>query len=134
MKNSRKYTPKFKGMVILDLFGSNQTMASICEKYKITYLTLRKWKEEALRMLQIVLYKETAADRKVEELEKEKIRLLNELKNKDIELTYLQSNIVRGMRIKDRKSLIELQYPKLSINRQCDLLQISRSCLLHIIH
>lgn len=127
MKNDKKYTLEFKEMVILDLFSSNKSMVSICEKYGITYLTLRKWKEEALIRLPLFLYKETSAERRITELQKENDRLLNKLETKDIELDYLQSNIARGIRIKDRKNLIEPKYPKLSISRQCDLLQISKS-------
>ena len=127
MKNHKKYSPEYKEMVILDLFSSNKTMESICSKYEITYPTLRKWKEDALGRLPLVLFKETVEDRRVQELQKEKSRLLDELDKKEVELSYLQNTIARGMRVKDRKSLIESKYPNLSISRQCDLLSISQS-------
>ncbi|MBU8906544.1 IS3 family transposase [Desertibacillus haloalkaliphilus] len=127
MKNHKKYTPEFKEMVVLDLFCNNKTMKNICVQYGITYPTLRKWKEEALDRLPLVLYKETAGDRRVRELQKENSRLLDQLNKKEVELGYLQSTVVRGMRVKDRKCLIEPKYPMLSISRQCDLLKISQS-------
>ncbi|WP_100405629.1 transposase [Bacillus solitudinis] len=96
MKNHKKYSPEFKETVILDLFSSNKTMVSIREKYGINYVTLRKWKEEALGRLPLVLFKETTGDLRVQELQKENSRLLDQLNKKEMELSFAKHDCERN--------------------------------------
>lgn len=105
---------------MIDYFTSKKSMKSICAKYGITFVTFSKWKDSALSRVNDTLFKESSGEKHVEELMVE-----NEMLKRDLEYTVI--NIQRGMRIKERKSLIESTYQHLTISRQCELMSVSQS-------
>lgn len=86
--NRKKYDPKFKSQVVLDLLSNKQTLTEVAEKYQIHFSVILRWKKEFIENAHIIF------DRNPDETAKEKEVLIGSLYQtigkRDIELEWLK--------------------------------------------
>ncbi len=51
MKSRRKYTPNFKGKVVIEALSGNETLASIAQKHELNPTQINLWKKEVLEKI-----------------------------------------------------------------------------------
>jgi putative transposase len=100
-------------------------MSELSSKYQVHRTVLTGWKKEALEGLPVIF---STAKKKAEN---DNQQLFDELYKKigqlEAENDWLKKGLIQS--IPDRKGLIDKKHPKISINRQCQLLQISKGAL-----
>jgi len=139
MKRSRKnYSPEFKAKVVLELLQENKTINEIASKYGILPKSLIEWKKQFLENAALAFDKSSVVKeykQEIENLEEENEKLAKKLGKVIVERDWLQGKL-KSLDLLIRKTLIDnsegvqaktQKNPSLSLNRQLELLSISKT-------
>jgi putative transposase len=124
-RKRRNFNSEFKAKVALDALRGEQTTAELAKKYDVHPNMITAWKKELLDRAGEVFEKGNAPkdDGGVETAEL--YRQIGQLK---VENDFL-SRGARKASLSEKRALIERGHEKLSVARQCELLDINRSTL-----
>jgi putative transposase len=125
------YSAEFKTKLVLELLQNEKTLTEIATAHNVTPKNLQNWKKIFLENAQIAMEPAKA----VKEYKEEII----ELKEKNdsyakvvgqmtIEKEWLEKKLV-SLDSSDRKAMIDSKHDKLSISKQCVLLNLNRSSM-----
>jgi len=139
MKRSRKnYSPEFKAKVVLELLQENKTINEIASKYGILPKSLIEWKKQFLENAALAFDKSSIVKeykQEIENLKEENEKLAKKLGKVIVERDWLQGKL-KSLDLLIRKTLIDNSEgvqaktqtnPSLSLNRQLELLSISKT-------
>ena len=128
-QKGQTYSSIQKTKIVLELLKEEETLAQIATKYKITSQSIRKWKKQFLDNASLAFepakgslkFKNEiqAKDEEIEELQKQ-------LGKSVVEKEWLAKKLESSVSSKQRNEFIESGL-KISISKQCELLNISRA-------
>ncbi|OGU04165.1 MAG: hypothetical protein A2X82_03730 [Geobacteraceae bacterium GWC2_55_20] len=126
MANMRtKRTSEFKAKVALAAIRGDQTVADLASLYKVHPNQITTWKRQAQDQLAAAFdNKKTNSLKADEKLKEELYRQIGQLK---VELDWLKKNL--GCSAAQKRLLIDIKHPKISVVRQCRFLGLSHSSL-----
>ena len=125
------YSAEFKAKLVLEVLAGEETLNSIASKYEVMPLNLKNWKKQFLENMSLAFDKSTVVKEyknKIEDLEKSNDNLAKKVGNLTIEKDFLVEKLQSLASSKERKSLVDVKH-NLSLNKQCKLLNISKSIL-----
>jgi len=132
MSTKRKiYSAEFKAKVVLEVLEANETLNQIASKYELLPANVKNWKKMFLENMSLAFDKSTVVKeykQEIETLKKDKDFMAKKVGELTLEKDFLEGKLVSLVSFKSRKSFIDTKH-KLSINRQCKLLHISKSTL-----
>ena len=127
----KSYNAEFKAKLVLEVLEGEKTINEIASKYEVLPLSLRNWKKQFLENMSLAFDKSTVVKEykdEIEELKKAKDAIAKKLGETIVDKEFLEGKLVSLASSKERKSLLDTKL-KLSLNRQCNLLKISKSSL-----
>ena len=127
----KSYSADFKAKLVLEVLEGEKTINEIASKYGVLPLSLRNWKKQFLENMSLAFDKSTVVKEykdEIEELKKSKDAIAKKLGETIVDKEFLEGKLVSLASSKERKSLLDTKL-KLSLNRQCNLLKISKSSL-----
>ena len=98
---------------------------------KVLPLSLKNWKKQFLENMSLAFDKSTVVKEykdEIETLQKDNDALAKKVGNLTIEKDFLEGKLVSLASSKERKALLDTKL-NLSLNQQCQLLQINKSSL-----
>ena len=132
MSTKRKtYNADFKSKLVLEVLEAKQTVNEIASRYEILPKNLQNWKKQFLENMSLAFDKSTVVKEyksEIETLQKDKDELAKKVGNLTIEKEFLEGKLESLVSSKGRKTFIDTEH-KLSLNKQCQLLSISKSSL-----
>ena len=126
MKTTKKqYNAAEKTKIALEAIKGELTIAQISSKYGVHATQISKWKQQALESMQSGF----ASKASKEENDQHELidKLYRQIGQLSIECDWLKKNL-NCLSLEDKKKLINLE-PEISIRRQCELLNLSRTSL-----
>ena len=124
----RSYSAQFKTKVVLEALREDRTISELSVKYNITPKNIHNWKSTFLNNAELAMEPSKAVS-EYKDNEKQLRAKLDVYAKKVGELTlekdFLEEKLV-SLALSTRKSMIDVEH-KLSMVRQCKLLQIDRS-------
>ena len=124
----RSYSAQFKIKVVLEALREDKTISELSVKYNITPKNIHNWKSTFLNNAELAMEPSKAVS-EYKDNEKQLRAKLDVYAKKVGELTlekdFLEGKLV-SLALSTRKSMIDVEH-KLSMVRQCKLLQIDRS-------
>jgi putative transposase len=127
----KSFSADFKAKLVLEVLESEKTINEIASKYGVLPLSLRNWKKQFLENMSLAFDKSTVAKEykeEIEELKKSKDAIAKKLGETIVDKEFLEGKLVSLASSKERKTLLDTKL-KLSVNRQCRLLKVSKSSL-----
>jgi len=127
----KSYSADFKAKLVLEVLEGEKTVNQIASKYEVLPLSLKNWKKQFLENISLAFDKSTVVKEykdEIEELQKSNDSLAKKVGNLTIEKDFLEGKLVSLASFKERKVLIDAKH-NLSLNKQCKLLNISKSSL-----
>ena len=125
------YSTELKTKLVLELLKEEKTLVEIASEYKITPNNLKNWKKIFLENAEMAMEPSKAV--KEYKDENAKLRLeVGEYAKKVGQLTLEKDWAVgklKGLDLSNKKELIESEPKELSIVKQCELLDLSRSAI-----
>ena len=125
------FTTEFKTLVVLEALQGELTISQLATKYAITSKNILNWKQLFLDNATLAFEAtDSTKSSKAElaKLKKENEKLNAKLNNltseRDAAITKLQ-----GLDVAVKKKLIDTQFSKLSIARQCEIINLNRTSL-----
>ena len=132
MSTKRKtYSAEFKAKVVLEVLEGEQTLNKIASKYEILPKNLQNWKKQFLENMSLAFDKSTVVKEyknEIEELKKSNDQLAKKVGNLTVEKDFLEGKLKSLVSSKGRKTFIDTKLD-ISLNRQCQILGISKSSL-----
>ena len=124
----RSYSAQFKTKVVLEVLREDKTISELSVKYNITPKNIHNWKSTFLNNAELAMEPSKAVS-EYKDNEKQLRAKLDNYAKKVGELTlekdFLEGKLV-SLALSTRKSMVDVEH-KLSMVRQCKLLQINRS-------
>jgi len=137
MSTKRKtYSADFKAKLVLESLEGDKTINEIASKYEIIPKNLTNWKKQFLDNVSLAFDKSAVVKEykaEIETLQKDKDELAKKVGNLIIEKDFLEGKLVSLVSSKERKVLIDTEHT-ISLNRQCKLLNVSKSSLYYEAH
>jgi len=127
----KSYNANFKAKLVLEVLEGEKTINEIASQYGVLPLSLRNWKKQFMENMSLAFDKSIVVKEykdEIEVLQKDNDALAKKVGNLTIEKDFLEGKLVSLASSKERKSLLDTKL-KLSINKQCSLLKISKSTL-----
>jgi len=127
----KSYNADFKAKLVLEVLEGEKTINEIASKYGVLPLSLRNWKKQFMENMSLAFDKSTVVKEykdEIEVLQKDNDALAKKVGNLTIEKDFLEGKLVSLASSKERKTLLDTKL-KLSLNKQCKLLNISKSLL-----
>ena len=127
----KSYSADFKAKLVLEVLEGEKMVNEIASKYGVLPLSLKNWKKQFLENMSLAFDKSTVVKEykdEIDVLQKDNDALAKKVGTLTIEKDFLEGKLVSLASSKERKSLLDTKL-KLSINRQCSLLKISKSSL-----
>ena len=132
MSTKRKvYSADFKAKLVLEVLEAEQTISEIASKYEILPKNLQNWKKQFLENMSLAFDKSAVVKEykdEIETLQKDKDELAKKVGNLTIEKDFLEGKLKSLVSSKGRKTFVDSKH-KLSLNKQCKLLNIAKSTL-----
>lgn len=128
-KKGQTYTAEQKTKIVLELLKEEETIAQIATRYKITSVSITKWKKQFLENASLAfdVGGATKAYRdEIEDLKSENDGLAKALGKATLKAEWAAGKLQSSVSIKERKTLIESGL-ELTKSIQCELLGISRA-------
>jgi putative transposase len=126
MTTTRKqYSPKLKARVALEAIRGERTLNQLASQYHVHPVQIGQWRKAAIEQMAELFV--DGRKRKVRDSEVEQEALFEEIGRLKMELDWLKKKLVCS--IEDRRPLVELAHPRLSMRRQCELLGVNRTSL-----
>lgn len=127
----KSYSADFKAKLVLEVLEGERTVNEIASKYEVQPLSLRNWKKQFLENMSLAFDKSAVVKEYKDEiliLQHEKDAIAKKLGETIVEKDFAVEKLASLGSYKERKSLLDSKH-KLSQNKQCKLLQISKSSL-----
>jgi len=127
----KSYSADFKAKLVLEVLEGEKTVNEIASRYEVLPVSLKNWKKQFLENISLAFDKSTVVKEykdQIEVLQKGNDALAKKVGNLTIEKDFLEGKLVSLASSKERKSLLDTKL-NLSINKQCQLLSISKSSL-----
>ena len=132
MSTKRKtYPADFKAKLVLKILEGEKTLNEIASEYEILPKNLQNWKKQFLENMSLAFDKSTVVKEyktEIEILQKDKDSMAKKLGETIVEKEFLEGKLESLVSSKSRKTLIDIKLP-ISLNKQCKLLNISKSSL-----
>ena len=132
MSTKRKtYSAEFKAKLVLEVLEGEKTVNEIASAYEIIPKNLINWKQQFLENMSLAFDKSAVVKEykeQIETLQKSNDNLAKKVGNLTIEKDFLEGKLVSLVSSKERKVLIDIKH-NLSLNKQCQLLHVSKSSL-----
>ena len=120
----RQHTAQFKTTVALELLKELDTLAKISSKYGIHPTQARRWRDIAVTSLQNI-FTGKPPDAQIAEKDKLIEELYKQIGQQKVELDWVKKRL--DLSIVEKILCIEKDNPDISIARQCELLDLTRS-------
>jgi putative transposase len=127
----KSYSADFKAKLVLEVLEGEKTVNEIASSYKVQPLSLRNWKKQFLENMSLAFDKSAVVKEykdEIEILQKEKDAIAKKLGKTIVKKDFAMEKLESLGSFKERKSLLDSKH-KLSQNKQCKLLNISKSSL-----
>ena len=132
MSTKRKtYSAEFKAKLVLEVLEGEKTINEIASSYEIIPNNLKNWKKQFLENMSLAFDKSAVVKEYKEEIEilqKSNDSLAKKVGNLTIEKDFLEGKLVSLVSSKERKALVDTGHT-ISLNKQCKLLNVSKSSL-----
>ena len=132
MSTKRKtYSADFKSKLVLEVLKSDKTLNEISSQYEVLPKSLQLWKKQFLENMSLAFDKSVVVKEYKEEIEtlrKDKDSIAKKLGETIVEKEFLEGKLESLVSSKSRKTFVDTKH-KLSINKQCQILNISKSSL-----
>ena len=132
MSTKRKiYSAEFKSKLILEVLEGAKTINEIASQYEVLPVSLKSWKKQFLENMSLAFDKSAVVKEyksEIETLQRDKDLIAKKLGETIVEKEFLEGKLVSLVSSKGRKTFIDTKLP-ISINKQCTLLNISKSSL-----
>ena len=132
MSTKRKtYSADFKAKLVLEVLNGEKTINEISSKYEVLPVSLKNWKKQFLDNMSLAFDKSTVVKeykKEIDILQSEKDLIAKKLGETIVEKEFLEGKLESLVSSKSRKSMIDSKL-NLSLNKQCKLLNISKSTL-----
>ena len=130
MSTKRKtYSADFKSKLVLEVLKSDKTLNEISSQYEVLPKSLQLWKKQFLENMSLAFDKSVVVKEYKEEIEtlrKDKDSIAKKLGETIVEKEFLEGKLESLVSSKSRKTFVDTKH-KLSINKQCQILNISKS-------
>jgi len=127
----KSYNADFKAKLVLEVLEGEKTVNEIASAYGVLPLSLRNWKKQFLENMSLAFDKSTVVKEykdEIETLQHEKDAIAKKLGETIVEKDFLVEKLKSLASSKERKTLLDSKH-QLSQNKQCQLLQVSKSSL-----
>lgn len=127
----KTYSADFKAKLVLEVLEGEKTVNQIASKYEVLPISLKNWKKQFLENMSLAFDKSSVVKEYKEEIEilqKSNDNLAKKVGNLTIEKDFLEGKLVSLVSSKERKALVDTRHT-FSLNRQCKLLNVSKSTL-----
>jgi putative transposase len=132
MSTKRKaYSAEFKAKLVLEVLEGEKTINEIASTYGVIPNNLKNWKKQFLENISLAFDKSAVVKEykdEIETLQKSNDDLAKKVGNLTIEKDFLEGKLVSLASSKERKALLDVKL-ELSLNKQCQLLHVSKSSL-----
>jgi putative transposase len=132
MSTKRKvYSADFKAKLVLEVLAGEKTINEIASRYEMTPKNLINWKKQFLENMSLAFDKSAVVKEykdKIEDLEKNNDNLAKKVGTLIVEKDFLEGKLVSLASSKERKVLVDTKLD-ISLNKQCQLLHVSKSSL-----
>ena len=132
MSTKRKtYSAEFKAKLVLEVLEGDKTINEIASTYEIIPKNLINWKQQFLENMSLTFDKSAVVKEykdEIETLQKSNDELAKKVGNLTIEKDFLEGKLVSLVSSKERKDLVDTKLD-ISLNKQCQLLHVSKSSL-----
>ncbi len=132
MSTKRKtYSAEFKAKLVLEILEGEKTVNEIASAYEVMPVSLKNWKQQFLENMSLAFDKSTVVKEykdQIDTLQKSNDDLAKKVGNLTIEKDFLEGKLVSLVSSKERKVLVDIKH-NLSLNKQCQLLHVSKSSL-----
>jgi len=132
MSGKRKsYNADFKAKLVLEVLEGEKTINEIASTYGVLPVSLKNWKKQFLENMSLAFDKSTVVKEykdEIDTLQKSNDDLAKKVGNLIVEKDFLEGKLVSLASSKERKTLIDVKL-NMSLNKQCQLLQVSKSVL-----
>ncbi|MEA3331966.1 MAG: IS3 family transposase [Campylobacterota bacterium] len=132
MSTKRKtYSADFKAKLVLQVLEGEKTLNEIASEYEILPKNLQNWKKQFLENMSLAFDKSTVVKEykeEIETLQKDKDNMAKKVGELTLERDFLEGKLVSLVSFKGRKSFVDTKLD-ISLNKQCKLLNISKSTL-----
>ena len=130
-KKRTLYSSAFKTKLVLELLKNEQTLSQISSTYNVTPQNLKNWKKIFLSNAEIAMEPSKAVKEYKEELaavKQQNTQLTQIVGRMTVEKEWLEKKL-KSLGLSDKRKMIEPELKTLSLTRQCQLLDVSRSFL-----
>ena len=128
--------------MVLEVLEGEKTINEIASSYEVLPSSLKQWKKQFLENMSLAFDKSTVVKEykdQIDVLKKDKDAIAKKLGETIVEKEFLEGKLVSLalkyilyiFRSKERKSMIDSKL-NISLNKQCQLLQVSKSSLYYI--
>ena len=127
----KTYSADFKAKLVLEVLEGEKTINEIASEYEIIPKNLINWKKQFLENMSLAFDKSVVVKEyktKIETLQKSNDDLAKKVGNLIVEKDFLEGKLVSLVSSKERKNLIDTKL-NISLNKQCQLLHVSKSVL-----
>jgi len=127
----KTYSAEFKAKLVLEVLEGEKTINEIASAYEIIPNNLKNWKKQFLENMSLAFDKSSVVKEYKEEiktLQKNNDNLAKKVGNLTIEKDFLEGKLVSLVSSKKRKALVDTGHT-FSLNKQCQLLKVSKSSL-----
>ena len=118
----------FKAKVALAAIQNDRTSSQLSSQFGVTSGQISTWKKQLIEASPGV-FESASGRQKTPDIESEKAPLYEEIGRLKMELEWLKKNLNSSS--EHRIQCIDNSHPRLSLQRQCDLLELSRSSWYH---
>lgn len=127
----KTYSAEFKAKLVLEVLEGEKTVNEIASAYGVIPLSLRNWKKQFLENMSLAFDKSTVVKEykdEIETLQYEKDAIAKKLGETIVEKDFLVEKLKSLASSKERRVLIDTEL-NISLNKQCQLLHVSKSSL-----
>ena len=132
MSTKRKtYSADFKAKLVLEVLNGEKTINEIASQYEVLPVSLKSWKKQFLENMSLAFDKSAVVKEyknEIEDLQKSNDNLAKKVGNLTIEKEFLEGKLKSLVSSKGRKTFVDTEL-KISLNKQCKLLNIAKSTL-----
>ena len=132
MSGKRKsYNADFKAKLVLEVLEGEKTINEIASTYGVLPLSLKNWKKQFLENMSLAFDKSTVVKEykdEIDTLQKSNDDLAKKVGNLIVEKDFLEGKLVSLASSKERRVLVDAKL-NISLNKQCQLLHVSKSSL-----
>jgi putative transposase len=125
------YSTEFKTKIVLEVLKGDKTLNEIASENNITPKNIQNWKKVFLENAEVAMEPARAVKEYKEEIDKLKAKndeYAKKVGQLTVERDWLQGKL-NSLGLSNKKSLVESKLTKVSISRQCELLNLSRGTL-----